>query len=38
MTEDLHNDLKNKITIAIQKIQDNVVPGAKGLDRTEISY
>jgi len=27
---------KEKISIALQKIQDNVVPGAKGLDRTEV--
>ncbi|MGY5149578.1 MAG: hypothetical protein ACW9W3_05905 [Candidatus Nitrosopumilus sp. bin_68KS] len=29
-------DLIKKITASIQKIQDNVIPGAKGLDRTEV--
>jgi len=31
-----NSELKQKIAIAIQKIQDNIVPGAKGLDRTEV--
>jgi len=28
--------LKKNISIAIQNIQDNIVPGAKGLERTEV--
>ena len=35
MTENT-KDLKKKITNALQKIQDNVVLGTKGLDRTEV--
>ena len=31
-----NEDLKEKITIALQKIQDNVVHGVKGLDRNEV--
>ena len=31
-----NSELKQKIAIAIQKIQDNIIPGAKGLDRTEV--
>ena len=36
MTKNTKNDLKKKIENALQEIQDNVVEGAKGLDRTEV--
>jgi len=35
MNDEKNKALKEKITIALQKIQDNVVPAAKGLGRTE---
>lgn len=36
MTTEPKKELKKKISTAIQKIQDNIIPGAKGLDRTEV--
>ena len=36
MTDETDNILKEKITLALQKIQDNIVPGIKGLDRPEV--
>ena len=36
MSKTAKEELKEKIALALQKIQDNVIPGAKGLDRTEV--
>lgn len=36
MTDNSNEVIRKKIASAIQKIQDNVVVGAKGLDRTEV--
>lgn len=36
MSNEINKKLTEKITIALQKIQDKIVPGTKGLDRPEV--